>query len=217
MKKRKFDVFNFFYSIGAVIILIGVIAKFLEWQAQDALLLSGLIIEALVFAMSSIQYRQHEKEYNWERLFPELVDTDQSPSSLSGIHAKVEEISLRYHDGLVKYVDQFEALNNGILQGTDTYHDSIQQMSANLTNSVNAFSDLKGSISKLTDSFLELHAISADIRALQENLQSMSAISVISGNRLDVFQEQMDALNSSIFRFNMLSTGIITQFKQIGN
>ena len=36
-KKRKFDVFNFFYSIGAVVILIGVIAKFLEWKLQDPL------------------------------------------------------------------------------------------------------------------------------------------------------------------------------------
>ena len=41
-KKRQFDVFNFFYSIGAVVILIGVIAKFLEWKLQDPLLLTGL-------------------------------------------------------------------------------------------------------------------------------------------------------------------------------
>jgi hypothetical protein len=61
-KKRKFDVFNFFYSIGAVVILIGVIAKFLEWKLQDPLLLTGLGVEALVFTMSAIQYKDDKVE-----------------------------------------------------------------------------------------------------------------------------------------------------------
>jgi gliding motility-associated protein GldL len=217
MKTKKLDIFNFFYSIGAVIILIGVIAKFLEWKAQDVLLLTGLSVEALVFTMSSIQFKTQTKEYHWERLFPELVDKENAPSSLSGVQARVEEISKRYHDGLVEYVTHFEMLNNGILKGTNTYQESLEKMSTHLTNSAEAFADFKGSIAKVTDSFLELHAISTDIKQLQDNLQSMTAVSIISGDKLNIFQEQLQSLNDSIFRFNMLSSGIISQFKQIGN
>jgi len=217
MKFKKLDFLNFFYSIGAVVILVGVIAKFLEWKAQDALLLAGLSVEALVFTMSSIQYKAEASKYHWERIFPELVDNPSQPSSLVGVQEKIEEISIRYQTGLSNYVMQFEALNNGILSGTQNYQDSLQKMSDHLSNSADAFHDFKGSVTKVTASFMELHAISADIKQLQDNLQNMTAVSIISGDKLNKFQEQLQELNDAIYRFNTLSSGIISQFKQIGN
>lgn len=217
MKFKKLDVLNFFYSIGAVVILVGVIAKFLEWKAQDALLLAGLSVEALVFTMSSIQYKADVSKYQWERIFPELVDNPAEPSSLVGVREKIEEISVRYQTGLNNYVTQFEALNNGILSGTQHYQESLQKMSDYLSNSADAFHDFKGSVSRVTASFMELHAISSDIKQLQDNLQNMTAVSIISGDKLNKFQEQLQELNDAIYRFNMLSSGIITQFRQIGN
>ncbi len=56
MKKKKLDIFNLFYSGAAVVILIGVIAKLLEWPAQDLLITGGLAIEALVFGVSAIKF-----------------------------------------------------------------------------------------------------------------------------------------------------------------
>ena len=54
--KKKLDIFNLFYSGAAVVILIGVIAKLLEWPAQDLLITGGLAIEAVVFGVSAIKY-----------------------------------------------------------------------------------------------------------------------------------------------------------------
>ena len=55
-KNKKLDIFNLFYSGAAVIILIGVIAKILEWPSQDLLITDGLAIEALVFAVSAVKF-----------------------------------------------------------------------------------------------------------------------------------------------------------------
>ena len=55
-KTKKLDIFNLFYSGAAVVILIGVIAKLLEWPLQDLLITGGLAIEALVFAVSSVKF-----------------------------------------------------------------------------------------------------------------------------------------------------------------
>jgi len=55
-KTKKLDIFNLFYSGAAVVILIGVIAKLLEWPSQDLLITSGLAIEAIVFGVSAIRY-----------------------------------------------------------------------------------------------------------------------------------------------------------------
>ena len=54
--KKKLDIFNLFYSGAAVVILIGVIAKLLEWPAQDLLITLGLTIEAIVFGVSAIKF-----------------------------------------------------------------------------------------------------------------------------------------------------------------
>jgi len=218
MKKRKFDVFNFFYSIGAVVILIGVIAKFLEWKLQDPLLLTGLGVEALVFTMSAIQYKDDKvvKEYHWDRLFPELVDNPDLPSSLPGMQKNIEILSEQYYKGMSEFVVQFENLNSGIMKGSNQYLESLELMSQNLSESSKAFTEFKENVSRVSSSFIELHEISEDIRQLQINLQKMAAISIISGDKLNLFQEQLEGLNNAIYRFNSLSTGIITQFKQIG-
>lgn len=54
--KKKLDLFNFFYSLGAVIILLGVIAKLLEWEGQDILMTVGLSMEIFIFALSAVKF-----------------------------------------------------------------------------------------------------------------------------------------------------------------
>jgi len=61
-KTKKLDVFNLFYSGAAVVILIGVIAKLLEWPAQDLLITGGLAIEAVVFGVSAIKFVEVKKD-----------------------------------------------------------------------------------------------------------------------------------------------------------
>jgi len=56
VKTKKLDIFNLFYSGAAVVILIGVIAKLLEWPAQDLLITGGLAIEAVVFGVSAVKF-----------------------------------------------------------------------------------------------------------------------------------------------------------------
>ena len=61
-KTKKLDIFNLFYSGAAVVILIGVIAKLLEWPAQDLLITGGLAIEAVVFGVSAIKFVEVKKD-----------------------------------------------------------------------------------------------------------------------------------------------------------
>lgn len=59
---KKLDILNLFYSLGAVVILIGVIAKLLEWEVQDIFMTVGLTMEAIVFGVSSIRFITKEKD-----------------------------------------------------------------------------------------------------------------------------------------------------------
>jgi hypothetical protein len=79
---KNLDVFNFFYSFAAVIILIGVIAKLLEWPSQDILITLGLGIEAVVFGVSSIKFiDKKEPEVSKKPESVTFLDKSESASS----------------------------------------------------------------------------------------------------------------------------------------
>jgi len=66
--------FNIAYSVGAAIVIIGAMGKLLHWRAGDALLMIGMITEAIVFLISA--FEKPEKEYNWEEVYPVLADNE---------------------------------------------------------------------------------------------------------------------------------------------
>jgi hypothetical protein len=77
--KRFFQVF---YSLGATIIIVGVLAKLMHWPhgLGNTLLYVGFVTEALVFAISA--FDRPSRDYEWDRVFPvlETNDEDDKPS-----------------------------------------------------------------------------------------------------------------------------------------
>ena len=71
--KRFFQVF---YSIGAAIVLVGVLAKLNHWPygLGDKLLYIGLIVEALVFVVSA--FDSPIRDWQWDLVFPVLESND---------------------------------------------------------------------------------------------------------------------------------------------
>jgi uncharacterized protein YukE len=74
-KGKRF--FQVFYSIGAAIIIIGVLAKLMHWPngLGNTLLYVGFITEAIVFTLSA--FDRPTKEYHWEQVFP-VLETNES-------------------------------------------------------------------------------------------------------------------------------------------
>lgn len=98
---NKFDYLNFLYSIGAVIILIGVIAKLLEWEVQDFFMTLGLSTEAVVFGISSVKFIKR----------PKLIET-KAELDLNIEHAVVETSDLGVDIQNQELLDQNQALND---------------------------------------------------------------------------------------------------------
>jgi hypothetical protein len=86
-KTKKLDIFNLFYSGAAVVILIGVIAKLLEWPSQDILITGGLAIEALVFGVSAIKFVEvkNDKGFATEETLSKVAEgLGKNPSGSNG-------------------------------------------------------------------------------------------------------------------------------------
>jgi len=71
--KRFFQVF---YSLGAAIIVIGVLAKLMHWPngLGNTLLYVGFIVEAIVFTISA--FDRPMRDWQWDLVFPVLESSD---------------------------------------------------------------------------------------------------------------------------------------------
>jgi len=81
-KGKRF--FQVFYSLGAAIIIIGVLAKLMHWPfgLGNILLYVGFITEAIVFAISALD--RPVKDWSWDLVFPVLDTSDVNDRPLFG-------------------------------------------------------------------------------------------------------------------------------------
>ena len=66
--------FNFAYSIGAAIVILGALFKILHMPLGNLLLSVGMGTEVLMFVLTA--FDRPEKEYHWEEVFPVLASQD---------------------------------------------------------------------------------------------------------------------------------------------
>lgn len=108
---RKFDLLNFFYGLGAAIILIAALFKFVGWNGADILFIIGLVGEAIIFLISGMQPVSIGKMFHWERIFPQLTAEEHNVNveemTLAGAEATQEQ---QVH----KIMDSILALNNSV-------------------------------------------------------------------------------------------------------
>lgn len=71
-------IFNYAYSIGASIVILGALFKLLHWKGADFMLILGMGTEAIIFFLSS--FDAPAKDYKWENVFPVLDDPDADPA-----------------------------------------------------------------------------------------------------------------------------------------
>ncbi len=62
--------FNYAYSIGASIVILGALFKLLHAPFADFILIVGMGTEAVIFFLSA--FDEPAKDYKWEKVYPEL-------------------------------------------------------------------------------------------------------------------------------------------------
>lgn len=117
----KFDLLNFFYGLGAAIILIAALFKFLGWRAADTLFIIGLVGEAIIFIISGVQKVAVKKTYPWERVFPQLKEnTERYRVTVGDAQATQQQQVQQIIESIVQMNDTVAKLNEATLRLTRT-------------------------------------------------------------------------------------------------
>ncbi len=71
--------FNFAYSVGAAIVILGALFKILHIEGGNTLLMVGMGTEVLMFLLTA--FDRPAREYNWTRVFPQLKEDEDHAAS----------------------------------------------------------------------------------------------------------------------------------------
>jgi hypothetical protein len=224
MFKTKEATYNFIYSIGAAIVILGALFKLTHWSlgpiSGNMVLAIGLVTEAIIFTIFAFDAPKVEESYAWENVYPELLDKDAKPNPKHSTLqvAEVKELESSLSDKLDKMladakldVSLFERLRTGI----DKFSNSVDQI--NQTVDVSASTSKYNDQLQLAASHLEsmnaLYALQLEHGKEQtEYSKKYVADMQKSAAHSEKFNEELSGLTSNLNNLNRVYGGMLKNY-----
>lgn len=181
---------NFWASILAVPVILGVLFKLLHWPGSQIMLIVGLMGEALVFLVMSTQAEY--VDWDWSKAYPELAEDSEKaaprprPVSATGTSQQLDRMMEEAKIG--------PELINSLGNGLRTFSEKV--------SSISSVADAAVSTNEYTQ---KVAAATRSMEALDEAYRKASASLVeISGSAADTksYHEQVSALAKNLSALN---------------
>ncbi|MCH5220515.1 MAG: gliding motility protein GldL [Muribaculaceae bacterium] len=200
--------FNFAYSIGAAIVIWGALFKILHLPGGNVLLSIGMGTEVLMFILTA--FDRPPKEYDWERVYPQLKDAEITENGLDP-----EEIADDTESEALN--EEASSQPNNHVAGGVVVIGSGTVGSSNLAEPASA--STPGGVADATVAYVDqLASITADLQRLHDSTQALNTVSetllqsyrAITENSADInrsstgYVEQMADLNRNIQGLNTI-------------
>ena len=227
----KEGIYNFIYSFGAAIVILGAWLKITHISfgpiTGNAALTVGLITEALIFVIFAFDPPKTEEAYAWENVYPELLDRNANPNpmhaNLANVQAKQMDFMSEMESSLSTKLDKmladakldvnlFERLRTGI----DKFSSSVDQINqtADLTGSTQKYSDQLTLAASHLESMNALYALQLEhgktqteySKKYEEDMQKSAAHS-------EKFNEELTGLTLNLNSLNRVYGGMLSAMK----
>jgi gliding motility-associated protein GldL len=204
---------NFLYGMGAAVVIIGALFKITHLEfppifTGNAMLTVGLVVEALIFALSAFQPVEEEEKYKWENVYPQLIDKNTSPAKVnnSGVAADTEGMLSKKLDAMLK-----EAKIDG-------------ELMASLGNSIKNFEAASKTIVPTAESLASTKKYSEELTLAATQMESLNSLykiqlesasknAQINDEVLEnnvKLKEQMQSLTSNLSSLNTVYGGMLS-------
>ena len=225
--------FNFAYSIGAAIVILGALFKILHLPGGNLMLSVGMGVEVLMFVLTA--FDRPSKEYHWEEVFPVLASNDPEDrpefnGGGAGVSGNINGNIVINGNGGGSFGEASGAVNiSGSdarrIAGIPTNIDVSEEDTRNLSDSIQKLSAAADQISRMaelteaTQNYLsQMAAITEQMTQFRQATQSLTEVSDtllhsyrsitensdgISSNTQG-YVDQMEALNRNISGLNTI-------------
>lgn len=203
--KRKKQIFNAAYSIGAAIVIIGALFKLTHWELGPLngtiLLAIGLLTEAALFIMGA--FEPVEEEVDWSLVYPELAGGTprQNFATTSVQNISVEDNVLRE--------SLSEKLDNILAEARIDAH-----LMQNLGRSIENFAGAAREIAPVTNAMVATHKYGEELSLAATHLESLNSLYKL---QLERTEYQVTAQAGVVDNLNSLNDQMLSLKDNIGN
>ena len=184
------------YGLGASVVIVGALFKILHLKGADMMLIVGMTVEALIFAISA--FEPIHQEVDWTLVYPELAGMDSGEKEEKGkgtvsqqldkmlAEAKVgPELISSLGTGLKSLSENVRGMSDlsSATVATKEYTDNVQKASKSLegvTTSYGRAVDAMNNLAAVSEGTKQYHDqvehISAEMSKLTRNLSSLNSI-----------------------------------------
>lgn len=221
VKASKKDVrLNFFYSIGAAIVILGALAKINHYSIGpidgSTVLLIGMGMEVIVFTIFALD--KPKGEYEWERVYPELGD-DAAPVTKRAGKSIEESDNVSLSSKLDKMLNEAKldvSLMERLRSGIENFGSAVNEI--NKTTSAAAATQQYGDQLALAANHMEslnaLYQVQLESGQKQVELNKKFVAEMeASSNSSQKFMQEMEALTANINNLNKIYGGMLSAMK----
>lgn len=225
MFKTKDARMNFFYSIGAAIVILGALFKMTHWSlgfiTGNVALAAGLIMEAIVFIVFAFDPPKSEEKYAWENVYPELLDetAEKKPKKVVNQLAENKELEVSLSSKLDKMladakldVSLFDRLRGGI-EKFSTSVDQINQ-TVDVSASTHKYNEQMNLAASHLESMNALYALQLEHGQKQSEFSKKYVEDIQkSAAQSEKFNEELQGLTSNLNNLNRVYGGMLSAMK----
>ncbi|WP_374950512.1 gliding motility protein GldL [Mucilaginibacter sp.] len=196
-KKKPFGIGNII-SIGATVVIIGLLFKIQHWKFATEFITVGLSTEALLFLILGLQ--REDKEVDWVRVYPELnedfagelpkasarpaVTAGDSFSNTAALDKMLADAKIgpeligSLGDGLRTFGDKVNAISRVTDAGDATiaFTNKVKSATASYDNLATAFDKATANLTEMANSNVDSKAYHDQVTSLAKNLSSLNAV-----------------------------------------
>ena len=175
------DNMNFIYGFGASIVILGALFKLQHWPFANAMLIAGLLTEAVIFAISAFD-PPTVHELDWTKVYPQLSPDGKSGSPTANMDAMMKDAKIEPERersvgiGLKKPIEQTKHVNDlaDASVATKDYTESIKGASESLKSVNTSYGTISSAAKDMASSSNNLKEAVALTDQYKNNLQSAS-------------------------------------------
>lgn len=197
--KSSKKMYNMAYGLGASVVILGALFKIAHWPGGTTILTIGMVVEALVFALSA--FEPVEEDLDWAKVYPELNGGEANEESGDPEGLLSQKLDLMLEEA------------NLDSEKMSRLSDSIQSFAGAAENIAPAAQSITASTrysEQLSIAAIELESLNSMYMIQKDNAQRQAEINEETLANAEQLKEQMESLSANLSSLNGVYGGMLS-------
>lgn len=199
------------YGLGASIVILGALFKIMHWPFGNEMLILGLVVEALVFAISA--FEPVDNDLDWAKVYPELAQDNPADSSKSKALKSTDEDE----QGLLsKKLDEMlkEAkIDSSLMESLGESIKNFEGAARNIQPTTDSMESQRKYSQELTLAATHMESLNNLYKVQVESAAKQAEANQAVADNAGKLKEQMESLTANLNSLNGVYGGMLSAMR----